>query len=271
LSPHGLQSCLLRWLQGCGQQLGLGHIAIDGKTLRHSGDCRNRLGALHLVSAWASQAHLSLGQVAVDCKSNEITAIPLLLQLLDLKGALVTIDAMGCQKKIAEQITQAGGDYVLTVKENQGNLFADILSCFGQAIESDFREVQSDRYETEDRGHGRHERRCYEVIYEPPGIRDLQTTSEDRYFIGSRRASAQVYGGALRGHWGIENNLHWQLDVTFGEDRSRIQQRNSAQNLALMRKWALSLLKRHPDKHSIAVKRFNAALDVDYLQQILDV
>jgi predicted transposase YbfD/YdcC len=290
LSPYGLQSCLRRWLHGCGKHLGLGHIAIDGKTLRASGNAEEGLGALHLVSAWATQAQLSLGQVAVAGKSNEITAIPLLLRLLNLKGALVTIDAMGCQKDIAQGIVDGGGDYVLTVKENQSGLYYDILASLNKAQEEGFEGYDWDSHETEERGHGRYEKRQYIVLYDLEGLEGRalwkglkaigmcyseravggKTSEELRLFIGSRRASAKVYGGALRGHWGIENHLHWQLDVTFGEDGSRIQQRQAAQNMALLRKWALSLLKRHPDEHSIAVKRFNAALNPSYLQEILD-
>jgi predicted transposase YbfD/YdcC len=270
-------------------QAGGDHFAIDGKTLRHSGSPANGLGPLHLVSVWATQANLTLGQVAVDEKSNEITAIPRLLELLDLHGALVTLDAMGCQKKVARQVTEAGGDYVLTVKENQGHLYDDILACFVRAIEDDFAGVRYDRYETEERGHGRHEKRSYEVIYDPQGLRDEkewaklcvvghcysertaggQTSYEDRYFIGSRRAEAREYGRALRGHWQIENRLHWQLDVTFREDDSRLRDRDAAQNFALLRRVALSLLKQHPGKGSIATKRYTAALGVAFLEEVV--
>ena len=290
LTPAGLQSCLLRWLHGCTQALGLGHVAIDGKTLRRSGSPAQGLGPLHLVSVWATQARLSLGQVAVDAKSNEITAIPRLLQLLDLRGALVTIDAMGCQKEIAQQIVDGGGDYVLTVKDNQPGLAGDILASLVAAQDKDFAGCAYDVYEAEERGHGRVEKRSYTVLYDLEGINDRtqwakltaigmcyservvgeKTSEELRLFIGSRRASAREYGAALRGHWGIENSLHWQLDVTFGEDGSRIRDRNNAQNMALLRKWALGLLKRHPDKDSIAVKRYSAALNPNYLQEILD-
>ena len=288
LSPAGLQSCLLRWLHGCAGPLDLGHIAIDGKTLRGSGG--QGLGALHLVSAWATAAQLSLGQVAVDTKSNEITAIPLLLRLLDLRGALVTIDAMGCQKQIAQDIVAGGGDYVLPVKDNQKGLADDLLATFLAAAAADFAGYEHDVYETEERGHGRTEKRSYTVLYDLSGIRDRdawakltvlgmcchertvagKTTEETGFFIGSRRVGAQVYGRALRGHWGIENNLHWQLDVTFGEDGSRVRERNTAQNLALLRKWALGLLRHHPDKRSIARKQYQAALNPDFLQEILD-
>ncbi len=289
ICPETFQHCFLDWLQALQAQVGGDHFAIDGKTLRRSGSPAHGLGPLHLVSVWATQANLVLGQVAVDEKSNEITAIPKLLELLDLHGALVTLDAMGCQKKIAQQITQAGGDYVLTVKENHGHLYEDILSCFMRAIEDDFRGVKSDRYVSEDHGHGRHEKRYYNVIHDPQGLRETedwaglcvighcysertegdQTTCEDRYFIGSKRAGARYYGRALRGHWRIENCLHWQLDVTFREDDSRIRDRNAAANFALLRRVALSLLKRHPAKSSVATKRFSAALDEHFLQEVI--
>jgi predicted transposase YbfD/YdcC len=289
LCPDAFQRCFLAWLGALHAHLGGEHFAIDGKTLRRSGSPTNGLGPLHLVSVWAAQANLVLGQVAVDEKSNEITAIPKLLELLDLNGALVTLDAMGCQKQIARQIVEAGGDYVLTVKANQEHLWEDIQQCFVRAIESDFAGIKHDRYETEEWGHGRHEKRCYEVIHHPQGIRDEaewaqlrvighcysertvagETTCEDRYFIGSRVAGARRYGRALRGHWQIENKVHWQLDVTFREDDSRIRDRNAAQNFALLRRVALGLLKRHPDKGSIATKRFSAALDEKFLAEII--
>jgi predicted transposase YbfD/YdcC len=289
LCPDSFQRCFLAWLRQLHARVGGEHFAIDGKTLRRSGSPANGLGPLQLVSVWATRANLLLGQVAVDEESNEITAIPKLLELLDLHGALVTLDAMGCQKKIAARITEAGGDYLLTVKENQGHLYEDVLECFHRAIEADFEGVQHDRYETEEQGHGRHEKRCYEVIYQPQGIRDEpewaklcvighcyserteggRTSYEDRFFIGSKRAGARYYGRALRGHWRIENGLHWQMDVTFREDDSRIRDRNAAGNFALLRRVALSLLKRHPDKGSVATKRFSAALDERFLEEVI--
>jgi len=289
LCPDAFQRCFLAWLQALHTELGGEHFAIDGKTLRRSGSPANGLGPLHLVSVWATQANLVLGQVAVDDKSNEITAIPKLLELLDLSGALVTIDAMGCQKKIARQITEAGGDYVLTVKDNQPHLLEDIVACFVRAIEADFQGVRHDTYVTQEHGHGRHETRYYTVIHDPAGLRDRddwpklcvvghcyserteggQTSTEDRYFIGSQDADARHYGRALRGHWRIENCLHWQLDVTFREDESRIRDRNAAQSFALLRRVALGLLKRHPGKGSIATKRFSAALDESFLQEVV--
>jgi predicted transposase YbfD/YdcC len=289
LNPLALQRCLLSWLTAMTHGLKVGHIAIDGKTARRSGSPARGIKALHLVSAWATEYSLTLGQVATAEKSNEITAIPELLELLDLEGALVTIDAMGCQKEIAARIVEGGGDYALTLKENQPHLKEDVVACFTRAIEADFVGFEHDRWVSEDTGHGRHERRYYNVIADPCGIRDAGqwaglcvighcysertvdgvTSCEDRYFIGSRRAGAREYGGWLRGHWGIENGQHWSLDVSFREDDSRIQKRNGGINFALLRKVALSLLKRHPSKDSINRKRYAAALDTSFLEEIL--
>lgn len=289
LSPHALERCLRMWLGGCVRALGIDHIAIDGKALRSSGDETKGLGMLHLVSAWAGAAQLSLAQVAVEGKSNEIVAIPRVLALLDLKGALVTIDAIGCQKGIACQIVNQGGDYLLALKQNQPNLYEDVLRSFTQALEAGYEGHDHDSYETLERGHGREERRTYFVLYELDEIRGREdwekltalgmccsertmggeTSCEMRLFIGSRRASAFEYAEALRGHWGIENNLHWQLDVTFREDNSCIKDRNAAQNVALLRKLALGLLKHHPGKGSMATKRYRAAVSTDFLQEIL--
>jgi len=288
LCPDAFQRCFLNWLHALHSQLGGEHFAIDGKTLRRSGSPANGLGPLHLVSVWATQANLTLGQVAVDEKSNEITAIPRLLELLDLHGALVTIDAMGCQKDIAAQVVAGGGDYVLTVKENQEHLLEDIQATVAQARDGNLPAAQVDEYTTTERGHGRQERRSYGVIHNVEGIRDRplwrqlttvgmcysertvngKTSREARYFIGSRRLSAKRYGKALRHHWGIENNLHWQLDMTFDEDASRIQGRNAAHNFAWLRRIALSLLKQNDSKLSIRGKRKAAALDTDFLEEI---
>lgn len=287
LDPRAFQACFRRWVQALQQVLSIKHVAIDGKTLRSSGS--DKLGALHLVSAWATAQRLSLGQVAVDDKSNEITAIPALLELLDLHGALVSIDAMGCQKAIAQKVIDRGGDYLLTVKDNQEHLREDISQALLKACECDFANLEHDSYETNDYGHGRHEYRCYTVLHHPKGIRHAEawanlttigmcysqrtvggiSSEEVRYFIGSKKASAKVYGEALRNHWGIENSLHWQLDVTFAEDNNRVSKRNAAENLALLRRLALSLLQAHPAKLSIANKRFAAALDPDFLEEIL--
>jgi predicted transposase YbfD/YdcC len=289
LDPQAFQAGCRQWVQSLCTALGLKHIAIDGKALRGSADRRRGLGPLHLVSAWASAQKLSLGQVAVDAKSNEITALPELLRLLDVRGALVTIDAMGCQKKVAAQIVAQKGDYALTVKDNQAHLRADMEASFLRAYEEDLSGWQYDEYQTSERGHGRTETRWYTVLYNLEGIRDValwsglqaigqcvsertvgdKTSTAVRYFIGSRRASAQEYGEALRDHWGIENNLHWQLDVTFREDANRTGERQAAENFALLRRMALMLLKRHSSNDSMASKQFQAALDPKFLEEIL--
>jgi predicted transposase YbfD/YdcC len=289
LDPVALQKGLIEWLHGLTELLGARHIAIDGKTLRHSGGGSSPLRQLHLVSAWATEANLVLGEIATEEKSNEITAIPKLLEMLDLHGAFVTIDAMGCQKDIAQKIVERGGDYVLTVKDNHAQLKEDILACFERAYAQNCRGLQYDWHQAEGTGHGRQEKRLYEVIVEPQGIRNRaswakltvigkcytertvngQTSVEERCFIGSKRCSAKRYGELLRNHWSIENHLHWQMDVTFGEDASRIQNRHGGENFALLRRLALGLLKRHPGKGSMRSKRYEAALDIHFLEEIL--
>jgi predicted transposase YbfD/YdcC len=267
--------------------VGAGHIAIDGKTLR--GSASSALKPLHLVSAWAAEVNLTLGEVAVDGKSNEITAIPMLLELLDLQGALVTIDAIGCQKKIAAKIVARGGDYVLAVKGNQEKLLADIQATVGKALDGKLAKHEVAMITTREQGHGRHEERTYTVITNLENIRDraawakLKTVGmcyrertvhgkqsmETHYFIGIRRMGARRHAEVLRNHWRIENNLHWQLDVSFAEDASRIQDRNAAENFALLRKLALGVLKQNPAKLSMARKRKGAALNPDFLAESL--
>jgi len=287
LDARAFSCCCVDWLRAVSELVGLSHIAIDGKSL--CGSASSSLRPLHLVSAWATQAHLSLGQVAVEGKGNEITAIPQLLEMLDLHGALVTIDAIGCQKAIAAKIIEKKGDYVLTVKGNQERLLTDIQETVNKALDDEIPKHQVRTLTTEEEGHGRREVRTYMVISNLEDIRDrlawpgLKTvgmccrtriingeeTTEAHYFIGSRRMGIHRYAEVLRNHWGIENNLHWQLDVSFGEDRSRIQDRNAAANFAVLRKLALGLLRRNPEKMSIARKRKKAALDTDFLAATL--
>jgi predicted transposase YbfD/YdcC len=287
LDPCAFERCCIGWLRAIAGLLGLQHIAIDGKTL--CGSRGSTLGPLHLVSAWATQAHLTLGQVAVDSKSNEITAIPELLALLDLKGALVTIDAIGCQKAIAQAIVDGGGDYVLTVKGNQERLLDDICATVERALDGQLPAEVVHHYTTTERGHGRVEERSYLVIQDLEHIRDRdawagltsvgmcyrertvagRTSTEVRYFIGSPQWKARKYGRMLRQHWGVENNLHWQLDISFDEDDSHIRERNAAENFALLRRLALGLLKQNAEKQSIARKRKQAALDTGFLEEIL--
>jgi predicted transposase YbfD/YdcC len=287
LNPQALQACCLAWLRAVAGLAGLEHIAIDGKSLR--GSASGKLGALHVVSAWATQAQVSLAQVAVEGKGNEITAIPKLLELLDLDGALVTIDAIGCQKGIARKIIDRGGAYVLVVKANQERLLRDIQETVSRALDGELAAGKVRQCTTRERGHGRVEERHCVVIEELGGIRDRaawpqlravgmyyrertadgKTTTEAGYFIGSRRMAARRYAAALRNHWGIENNLHWQLDVSFHEDASRVENRHGAANLALFRKLALCLLKQNPRQETIARKRKAAAVDPGYLGEIL--
>lgn len=289
LDPQAFQICFRRGIEALAHTLGLKHIAVDGKTLRHSGNTPKGWKPLHLVSAWATACHLSLGQVAVAEKSNEITAIPRLLELLDLQGMLVTIAAIGCQKEIARKIIAGGGDGVLSVKDNQPPLLEDIRSCLAQAIEDDGAVIQQDTCETQDQGHGRKETRSVHVVFQPTGLRNPEAWSQLQvvglcycerevagvhreamhYFIGSRVMSAPQYARALRNHWGIENNLHGQWDGVFGEDANRVQQRNAAENRALVRRRALVLLKRHASKLSLPCKRLAAALDTAVLEEVL--
>jgi len=288
IDPSAFHQCFQKWVAALAEKLDIKHIAIDGKTVRGSG--WNTLGPLHLVSAWATEHHLSLGQVATAAKSNEITAIPELLELLDLHGAIVTIDAMGCQKAIASKIVERGGNYLLVAKDNQPTLLANIQKAVGDALETNFQGMRHDQYTIEDKGHGRIEKRHYTILVDPPGIeqkeewKDLRVvgmvvrerqvgkaepTMEASYFISNTVRSAQTYAKALRNHWGIENNLHWQLDVTFAEDANRFTKRNGVQNLALLRKLALMMLKRHPSKQSLACKQWNAALNPEFLEEVL--
>jgi predicted transposase YbfD/YdcC len=292
LDPVAFQAGFASWMAAWHFRLTGKHLAVDGKALRGSASPTKGFRALHTVSVWSTQAKLCLGMVSCSEKSNEITAIPELLALLDLEGALVSIDAMGCQKDIAQQVIDQGGDYLLVVKENQGNLHQEIEACFQKAAAEDFEGVKHSGYTKTEQGHGRQETRCIVVIEDPPGLTERdkwaglnviglcyserqegngERTFQTRYFIGSKRAKARYYGKALRGHWGIENNLHWQLDVTYREDHGRVQQRNAAQNLALVRRLALNLTQQQPTPMSMAKKRFAAALDSDFLEQILQL
>lgn len=283
-----LQSILLGWLH---QRRGLPGelIHIDGKAMRRTRRASHNLGALQLVSAWASEAGLTLGQVAVDAQSNEITAIPQLLELLDLQDKIVTIDAAGCQKDIAEAIVEQGGDYVLAVKDNQPTLHAEVSEAFTTALESELPELRSCSSETQ--GHGRQERRTVWVLPakgrlsqlgEWAGLLSLvmvlrvahcpstgAETVEVRHFISSLRPSARRLGRAIRGHWSIENGLHWVLDVVFREDARRLYDRTAAENVAFLNRAALSLLRADPSRSSLKVKRKQAGWDIHYLAQLL--
>jgi len=290
LDPVAFQACFQRWIDALSAGLGLKRIAIDGKTLRRSFDRATGKAALHLVSAWACEQHLVLGQVATEAKSNEITAIPKLLQLLDVAGAIVTIDAMGCQKEIAAKIREGGGDYVLAVKDNQPHLLEDIQLCFEQALENTFAGPKRSYHKEVYKGHGRVETHHVYTILQPEGIRDLalwkdlkaitliyserqeagrEPTEEARYYIGSKAAKASAYAEYVRGHWGIENGQHWILDVSFDEDRCRMRADHSTENMALLRRLALSLLKQHDGKGSVRGKRKQSGWNDQILVEIL--
>jgi len=292
LDPLTFQECFADWMNAWYARLTGKHLAIDGKAVRGSASPRKGLRCLHLVNVWATQANLCLGLAACDADSNEITAIPRLLALLDLEGALVTIDAAGCQKKIAQQVLDGGGDYLLVVKQNQAKLYQEIQACFERAAQQGWRGVTNSYYEKDDLGHGRQENRCCLVLENPKGMKELdnwprltmigmcqsirkegdgESTFHVRYFIGSKRAQARYYAQRMRGHWRVENNLHWQLDVTFREDAGRVRQRTAASNFAVLRRLALNLAQHEDTEMSIAKKRFAAALDTDYLEKILEV
>lgn len=306
LDPEQMQECFLRWITAI-SQLSQGEvIAIDGKTLRHSYDRANGKGAIHMVSAWASANRLVLGQRKVEDKSNEITAIPQLLQVLTLEGCIVTrdggrnysprhsltIDAMGCQKEIASTIIDRGGNYILALKGNQKGLFEDVQWLFEQAQATQFQQVTYDVSQTIDKGHGRIEiRRCWTLsnsklgyLIQKPQWKGLQTvvmlqserrssgqvSTETRYYISSLDQDAAKIAAAIRTHWTVENNLHWVLDVSFDEDARRIRKHHAPQNLSLLRHIALNLLGQdNSTKAGIAAKRKKAGWDDAYLLRIL--
>lgn len=290
LNPAAFQQCFSAWLELLMGDDEVRLLNIDGKTLRRSHDRKNKLGPLHLVSVWASERGLTLGQVATAEKSNEITAIPLLLDLVGVKGAMVTIDAMGCQKAIAQKIVDLGGDYVLPVKGNQGRLEQAVEKFFDEHLEDDFARIKVSRFETEERRHGRLERRSYFQAEAPEtlaerqewaGLRtlglvirrreiDAKETGEVQAYISSAKRNVKLFARAVRGHWGIENTCHWSLDMTFREDESRARDRRLAENLAWLRRFALGLLKQHPDgKTSLAMKRRLAGWSSTFLAEVL--
>lgn len=282
--------CLFRWTQALHEATGGKVIAIDGKTARRSFRKKSGLKALHLVTAWATEAGLTLGQVACAEKSNEITAIPELLKQLALKGCLVTIDAMGCQTEIAEEIRSQKAHYLLGLKGNQSGLESDMRQLAEQAIDKDFLGVKHTVYETNEKGHGRTEQRICHAIEIPKDHpqrarwKDLCTlvimtccriiagveTWESRYYISSHAPKAKPLAIATRRHWSIENTQHWSLDVTFGEDVRRQQDRNGATNLGAVRRLALSILRQEKtNKRGLKNKRLACALDPKYLLKAL--
>ena len=290
IKPAEFEKCLLSWITALHEITEGQVVAIDGKTLRRSFDTATGKAAIHMVSAWATANHITLGQVVVDAKSNEITAIPKLLEMLELSGALVTIDAMGCQTEIAQKIVDAGADYVLAVKENQPTLHAGIEQHFDDHVDDDFARTKVRRYETTEQGHGREETRWYYVCPVPENLpdrsrwahlkaigiamsntqRDGKDCNEVRYYILSKYLSGRRFAEAVRDHWAIENRLHWQLDVTFQEDQCRVRKGHADANLSILRRTALSLLKNESTlKVGIKNKRLTAAWDEAYLEKVL--
>jgi predicted transposase YbfD/YdcC len=295
LNPAAFQACFVNWLQALRAKVTEASdvvqpvFAVDGKTARRSHDRANGLGALHSVSVWASDFGLSLGQVACAEKSNEITAIPELLRLVDIKGAIITIDAMGTQKAIAEQIIDSKADYVLALKGNQETLHQAVIDYLDEQMENDFAQAAARRLVTQEKGHGRAEVRSYIQMPVPQDLADLELwkglqtigvvtsactrdgkeTIETRYYISSLGMGAKRFANAVRSHWGIENTCHWSLDFTFREDESRIREKHLRENFAWLNRFLLSLLKQHPGKDSIVMRRRGCGWDENFLLQVL--
>lgn len=286
LDPKPFAECFGRWMTAVGEATGLVPVAIDGKAVR--GATRpTASGRLHLVTAWATANGLALGQQAVADGSNEVAAIPELLRLLDLKGTLVTIDAAGCQRGNAALIRAQGGHYLLAVKGNQPGLHDAVRAVFDRACETDFAGVRYDEHASEGDGHGRHEERYVTMIYEPDGLPDDwpdvaavvlvgrervvngKRTSTAHYYLTSYRGTAAQLAGWVRGHWGIENGLHWVLDVAFREDDNRTRDANAGANLGLLRRIATTLLKRVEAEGSIKGRRRQAGWDNTFLMKAL--
>ena len=291
LRPEEFEKCFVSWIHTVFKLTDAQTVAIDGKTLRRSYDRSSNKAAIHMVGAWAAKNGIALGQLKTEDKSNEITAIPELLKLLDLKGCIVTIDAMGCQKDIAYRIADQGTDYVLALKGNQGTLHKDVELFFEDAQQCNFKDIPHDSFETTDGDHGRVEVRRYVTVSDLGWLEDQakwknlnligmvqserhigeKITRETRYFISSLPNDAKRFAEAVRDHWRIENQLHWVLDIAFREDDSRVRDRNAATNLAILRRLALSLCKQEKTaKVGIKVKRKRAGWNNDYLLTLLN-
>jgi len=285
-----LQEVFRQWIGALAEVTKGEVVAIDGKTLRRSFRDAGNKAFVHMVSAWATHNRVVLGQFKTEEKSNEITAIPKLLELLQIKGATVTIDAMGCQKEIAAKIVEGGANYMLAVKDNQPTLRADVQAAFAQAADGEVRAEKNDFFQTKDTGHGRTEvRRCVTchnldnisrpgdwanlaclVMVEVDRTVDGKTSTEQRYYISSQRGlRARDALATIRAHWGIENGLHWVLDVAFREDDCRVRAGHAAENFAVLRHFTMNLLKNAKSKVGIKIRRQRAGWDNDFLLQVL--
>ena len=291
LAPHQFEAFFLKWIEQITTQLSIKLIHIDGKTHRGSRDTQTGLKALHSVSAWASEHHLVLAQQRVDSKSNEITAIPEVLEMLSLEGTIITLDAMGTQTAIAAQIVAGGGDYILALKANQDTLYQGVKHFFEEAIANDWQGIEYDYTSSTESAHHRIEHRQTWVvpIEQVPNLwnrekwtgltsivmvrrkRILQNKEEEQihFYISSMTANATVFAQSIRSHWSIENSLHWVLDVTFKEDNSRIRKGHGPENMGLLRRLCVSVIKQDSTKGSIKIKRYRAALDNNYLLSLL--
>jgi predicted transposase YbfD/YdcC len=290
LSPDEFETCFLKWIQSAFTVTDGQVVPIDGKTLRRTHDRASGKAAVHMVSAWASEAGICLGQIKTNEKSNEITAIPELIDRLELEGRTVSIDAMGCQTKISNQIVDKGADYILALKGNQGNLSEQVKMYFEDARENDFKGISFNEYTTVDGDHGRIETRTYKTISDIDWLqgkenwkklttivmvvsqRDIngEISEETRYYISSLKDDAEVIAKGIRGHWGIENGLHWKLDIGFREDECRKRKGHAAANFAVLRHIALNLLNQEKTmKAGTKAKRLRAGWDNDYLLKVL--
>jgi len=295
LQPGAFQACFVKWLQclraeaAATTDIEQPIFAVDGKTARRSHDRKKGLGALHCVTVWASEFGLSLGQVACAEKSNEITAIPELLRLVDIKGSIITIDAMGTQKAIAEQIVDSGADYVLALKGNQETLHQEVIDYIDQQSKNDFVDAQARRHITQEKGHGREETRSYMQMPVPETLRQLELwkglqsigvvtsvclrdgkeTIETRYYISSLPVRVKAFAHAVRSHWAIENSCHWSLDMTYREDESRIRDKHLRENFAWLNRFTLSLLKLHPGRTSLVMKRRSCGWCEEFLLEVV--
>jgi predicted transposase YbfD/YdcC len=293
IEPQQFQEIFLSWVNSIVGELKLEVIAIDGKTMKQSYDRNDQQKALHIVTAWSSSHQLVLGQRKVHKKSNELTAIPELIEMLEIAGSVITIDAMGCQKDITSLIVKKKGDYILALKGNQKLLHKAVKEWFELAKRTDYLGKKYDYYEKVEAGHYRVEKRqvwTVDISELPPlhnqalwtGLRTVvmivserrlwnKTTTEARFYLSSLSSNAEKIALAIRIHWGIENSLHWTLDVTFSEDESRIRKQNSPENFALLRRLAINLLKQEKtSKQSLKMKRYRAAMDNNYLVEILN-